>query len=218
MPPSGLRGLGGSSQQGDAKAVAGSLQQMADASMKAGIPIAAAVLEVGSALANIVSLFGPNANNTITTEWVNQMEADVMKPNLAAWQSLAPEDKTPQAQAFALEVFSQGWNQIVQLCSNAQLGSAGTNCLRDRQRGGKWDWFGYYYDPIAKDPQVAANVAAAKAAIEQPVQGGPSIINTSTPGSAGGSNATVSSSSPNLYLWGGLILIGFGVAFAMGGD
>ncbi len=216
-------GLSGSSQQGDAKAVAGSLQQMASAATQAGIPIAGAVLEAGAALANIVSLFGPNPNNTLTTEWVNQMEADVMKPNLQAWQSLAPEDKTPQAQQYALEVFSQGWNQIVQLCSNAQLGSAGINCLKDRQRGGKWDWFGYYYDPIAKDPQVAANVAAAKVAAQSSTPGTP--IDTSTPGSAGGSNTpsasgstTVSSSSTNPYLWGGLALLGVGLLFAMGGD
>lgn len=222
-------GLSGSSQQGDAKAVAGSLQQMADASMKLGIPIAAAVLEVGSALANIVSLFGPNADNTITTGWVNQMEADVMVPNLKAWQSLAPEEKTPAAQAYALEVFSQGWNQIVQLCSNIQLGSAGTSCIADRQNGAcKWkdssgkcfNWFSGYRDPIANDPAVAANVAAAKVAAQSSTPGAPT--DTSTPGSAGGSNtsstgsATVPSSST--FLYGGLALLGVALLFAMGGD
>ncbi len=222
--PVNLAGLGDATQQGDAKAVAGSLQQMANAAFQSGIPIAGAVLEVGSALANIVSLFGPNPNNTITTEWVNQMEADVMKPNLETWQALAPEDKTPQAQAYALEVFTQGWNQIVQLCSNPQLGSAGSNCLRDRQRGGKWDWWVYYYDPIAKDPQVAANIAAAKAAAAALLAAQSTPVDTSTPGSAGGSNSASTSglqtvSSSSTFLYGGLALLGLGllIAFA-GGD
>jgi hypothetical protein len=218
--PVSMMGLSGSSQQGDAKAVAGSLQQLADAAMKSGDPIASAVLETGAALANIVSLFGPNPNNTITTEWVNQMEADVMRPNLLTWQALAPEDKTPQAQAYALEVFSQGWNQIVQLCSNPQLGSAGSNCLRDRQRGGKWDWWAYYYDPIAKDPQVAANVAAAKAAAAAALAAQSTPVDTSTPGSAGGSNTgtTLSASvtAPSkLFLWGGLALVAFALGYVL---
>jgi hypothetical protein len=223
--PVSMMGLSGSSQQGDAKAVAGSLQQLASAATQAGIPIAGAVLEAGAALANIVSLFGPNPNNTLTTEWVNQMQADVMTPNLQAWQALPPEQKTPQAQQYAEEVFSQGWAQIVQLCSNAQLGSAGINCLKDRQRGGKYDWFVYFYDPIAKDPQVAANVAAAQAAAQAAANTPTSQpTDTSTPGSAGGSNttstgsaATVSSSST--YLYGGLALLGLALVFVFaGGD
>ena len=86
-----------------------------------------------------------------------------MKPNLAAWQSLSPSQKTPNQQTYALQVFTLAWNQLMQLCENPQLGSAGTGCIADRQRGGKWDWWAYYYDPIAKDPAVAANVAAAGA-------------------------------------------------------
>jgi hypothetical protein len=136
---------------------------------------------------------------------------------------LAPEDKTPQAQQYALAVFTQGWNQIVQLCSNPQLGSAGSNCLRDRQRGGKWDWWGYYYDPIAKDPQVAANVAAAKAAAAAALAAQSTPVDTSTPGSAGGSNntstgnaSTISSSST--YLYGGLALLGVALIFVFAED
>lgn len=210
MPPGGLAG---SSQQGDARAVAGSLQQLASAATQAGIPIAGAVLEAGAALANIVSLFGPNPNNEITTEWVNQMAADVMTPNVQAWQALAPEEKTPAAQRYAEEVFNQGWNQIVGLCSNPQLGSAGTNCLKDRQRGGKWDWFVYFYDPIAKDPQVAANIAAAKQAAADAAS---QSADNSTPGSAGGSNSTPLSSS-NTFLYGGLALVALALVFAFAG-
>jgi hypothetical protein len=170
----GMTGLGGGSQQGDASVVANSLNQLSQAAMKTGDPIVSGILQAGAALANIVSLFGPNPNNTITTGWVNQIEADVMKPNLAAWQALTPAQKTSNQQAAALQIFMLGWNQVVQLCSNIQLGSAGTSCIADRQNGackwkdasGKcWNWWSGYHDPIANDPAVAANVAAANSAV-----------------------------------------------------
>jgi len=170
------RGMGASQQQ-DASTIGSSLTQISAALAKIpGAQIAAPFVAIAGALANIVSLFGPNPNNTITTGWVNQIEADVLQPNLAAWQALAPADKSPEAQAAALAIFQEGWNQVVQLCSNMQLGSAGTSCIADRQNGAcHWtstgqtpgqppncgNWWTWYHDPIANDPQVAANEAAA---------------------------------------------------------
>jgi hypothetical protein len=153
-------GLGDVSQQQASATVASSLQQSAQLATAVGGPLAGAIVEAAAGLAKIVSLFGPNPNNTITTEWVNQVEADVLKPNLAAWQALPADKKYYTLQQTALNTFTQAWGQIVQLCSNPQLGSAGTNCLKDRQRGGKWDWFSYYYDPIANDPQVIPDPVA----------------------------------------------------------
>jgi hypothetical protein len=84
----------------------------------------------------------------------------VMKPNLAAWQALAPADKTDVNQQAGESNFNAGWSQVLTLCSPPALGSAGTNCIADRERGGKFDWFSAYFDPIANDPQVAINDAA----------------------------------------------------------
>ncbi len=112
---------------------------------------AAPFLAAAGALADIVSLFGPNPSNEYATEVVNQVEADVMKPNLAAWQS---EVKTTVNQQAALQNFRSGWTYVTQSCNNPQLGSAGINCISDRQRGGKFDWWALYYDPIANDPNV----------------------------------------------------------------
>ena len=34
-------------------------------------------------------------------------------------------------------------------CGSGSYGSAGNRCISDRDRGGQWDWFSYYRDPIA---------------------------------------------------------------------
>ncbi len=132
----------------------------------------------------ITSLFGPNPNNTIASGYVNQIEADIMKPNLAAWQALAPDAKIQSMQKAALANFMAGWNQVLQLCGNPALGSAGVNCIADRQRGGKYSWFGYYYDPIANDPQVIPDPVAST--VTGPVTGAVDSIGTSISTALGG--------------------------------
>jgi hypothetical protein len=156
----GLTGLG-DSQQSDAATVASSLAQSTKLATAVGGPVAGGIVAAAGAIAQIVSLFGPNPNNNYATEVVNQVEADVMQPNLSAWQALSAAEKTPANQAAAEAVFNSGWAYVLSACNNPALGSAGINCIGDRQRGGKFDWFAAYYDPIANDPAVAANVAAA---------------------------------------------------------
>jgi hypothetical protein len=158
----GLAGLGASQQQ-DAATVASSLMASAKLAKDIGGPIAGDIVAAAGALAQIISLFGPNPNNTITTGWVNQIEFDVLNPNLAAWQALQPAQKFYTLQQTAMNTFTVAWNQLLQLCNNASLGSAGTNCIADRQRGGKYDWWKLYYDPIANDPAVIPDPVAAAA-------------------------------------------------------
>lgn len=152
-------GLGATQQQA-AATVGSSLLASAGAVGKVN-PIAGGILAVAGSIADIVSLFGPNPDNTITTGYVNQIEADIMKPNLAAWDALAPTDQTYTNQTAAEANFNTGWNEVLQLCDPPALGSAGTDCIADRERGGKWDWFSYYYTPIADSPNPAINAAAA---------------------------------------------------------
>jgi hypothetical protein len=162
----GIGGLGVTDQQ-----IGGSLETSGTALMKLGDPrltgpaapflaIAGAVLDIAGA---ITSLFGPNPNNTIASGYVNQIEADIMKPNLAAWQALPASQKYYSVQQAALHNFMNGWNQVLRLCQNPALGSAGVNCVADRQRGGKWDWWAYYYTPIANDTVVPDPVDTSSA-------------------------------------------------------
>lgn len=159
----GMEGLGVTDQQ-----IGGALTQSGTALMKLGDPRltgpAAPFLAIGGAILDIAgaitSLFGPNPNNTIASGYVNQIEADIMKPNLAKWQALDPSQKFYSIQQVALANFMDGWNQVLRLCQNPALGSAGVNCIADRQRGGKWDWWAYYYTPIAQDPQVIPDPVA----------------------------------------------------------
>jgi hypothetical protein len=187
-------------QQGDAALVGSSLLSAAAQVGKVD-PIAGAVLAVAGAMADIVSMFGPNPNNTYATEVVNQVEADVMQPNLAAWQSGPTANKTLANQAAAEANFNSGWAYVLSACNNSALGSAGINCIKDRQRGGKFDWFKLYYDPIATDPAPAANaLASASAATAAGTGTGTNPIDTAV------SSITASTGLSPLVL--GMILIG----------
>jgi hypothetical protein len=210
MPVAGIGSIGASApvagtQQGDAALIGSNLMTVAGAlARNPATAIAAPFVAVAGALANIVSLFGPNPNNTYATEVVNQVEADVLQPNLSAWQALATADKTLVNQAAAVAVFNGGWGYVLSACNNPALGSAGINCLKDRQRGGKFDWFKLYLDPIQTDPAPAANaaLAAEAAATSTTTTTNPDGTTTTTPTSTG----TITSS--NLFLYGGLGLLG----------
>ncbi len=128
-----------------------------------------AVPVIGAAIAGVtlaVSLFLNRnaayfAEEKATTDIVNQAEV-LMKQNLQAWNS---SDKYYSEQQQAITNFNNIWSQVVQNCSspNYQQGSnqtglsPGQRCISDRQRGGQWDWFSYYLDPIMGDPNVKAD-------------------------------------------------------------
>jgi len=112
-----------------------------------GAAIAGVTLAVGLFLNRNAEYF---AQAKATTGIVNEAEV-YMKQNLAAWQS---SDKTKADQQQAIDNFNTLWSQVVQACSSPQYGGPGQRCVSDRQRGGQWDWFSYYLDPIAGDPNV----------------------------------------------------------------
>jgi hypothetical protein len=114
---------------------------------------------IGAAIAGVTLLVGAwmnsiakhNAEKTQATAIVNQAEP-LLKQNLAAFQSLA--NPTRSEQAAALSNFDAIWSQVVSACSSSSLEDAGKRCISDRSAGGRWNWAGYYRDPIAN----AANV------------------------------------------------------------
>lgn len=79
----------------------------------------------------------------------------LLKQNVSAAQQQAGANNgclTDAQKQAALQNFNDLWGALVNACSNPQLGDPGKRCVSDRQRGGKWDWFSYYYDPIASIP------------------------------------------------------------------
>jgi hypothetical protein len=178
-----------------------------------GLAPTLAVPIIGAAIAGVtlaVTLFlNRNAQyfseEKATTDIVNQAEV-LMKQNLKAWQGLATTDKTILNQQQAITNFNTIWGEVVQACSSSAYSqgkdstgqSPGTRCVTDRQRGGRWDWFSYYYDPIANDqiyvPPVATVLSNIPSDISSSVS---SIFGGSTSGSGAGS---ISSLIPLLLL------------------
>lgn len=112
----------------------------------------AAIPFVGPAIAGITIalqlLFARGQHKVQATKIVDTIEPK-MKENLAAYQA---SPRTEIAKAQALANFDAMWQAVLEGCGQSQLGAAGKACISDRQRGGKWDWFSYYRDPIENDP------------------------------------------------------------------
>lgn len=114
-------------------------------------PIGIAIGGLVAGAAALVSALGIGSgcgNSCVqATSIVNQAEV-VLKQNLAAYQA------GQLSQTDAMANFNQIWSAVQQSCA-AIPGAAGSNCIGDRQRGGKWDWFAMYYDPIINTPPVS---------------------------------------------------------------
>ena len=152
-----------------------------------GGPIGAAVGGLIAVSQLLVGIFkGCGATCTEATAIVNQVEP-VLKQNLQAYLAASP--RTQSLQAAALNNFTTAWNAVVANCSNASLGTAGQNCISQRQQGACayktspggwqqsgntwtyvypgangsgdtcWNWFIGYHDPIANDPTVMPDTA-----------------------------------------------------------
>lgn len=125
---------------------------------------AIAIPVVGAAVALALGLYlsrrGP-MQKVQTSNIANQIESN-LKANLNAWKSLDPNMKYRSVQAQALAAFDEEWNRLVAACSSSQYGEPGQRCINDRNRGSthvwpngeRGDWFMWYRDPIANDPQV----------------------------------------------------------------
>jgi hypothetical protein len=205
--------------------------------------IAAGVLELANQIQSF--FFHPDCNKIATTEIVDQA-GKFLDQNLHTWLALSPAEKTPDTQQAALINFDNVWGQVVKACGTGQYGTAGINCIGDRQAGSChyhvapgagcppeqstcwvkntdgtwslsyagladsgtacWNWFIGLRDPIANDPQVAANVAAAAAAAAASKAASPSD------GSAAGGGGAVFGIDPTLLLIGGGLLLAFVLA------
>lgn len=139
---------------------------------------AAPFVAVAGAAAEILGAIGIGqgcGQTCITaTAYANQAE-DVLRQNLNTYMA-QPTPRYQSAQTAALNIFDTVWAGLVsvQACGNPMLGDAGKRCITDRQRGsckytgsdGKcWNWFVGYRDPIANDPNVVSDAAAAGSSV-----------------------------------------------------
>lgn len=91
------------------------------------------------------------------TQIVDELEP-MLQRNVEAYFE-GPRTRT--SQAVALKNFDDAWAWLTSSagCGNPELDKAGRACITDRSPGGRWDWFSYYRDPIAHDPDVRQDSA-----------------------------------------------------------
>lgn len=131
-------------------ATAGAGTAVATASLAVPL-IGAAVAGVALAITALLNRKGPK-QKVETTRIVDQLEP-LLKENVEAYLA---GPRTVSSQAAALASFDHAWAWLTsaEACGNPAYGNPGRACIADRQRGGKWDWFAYYRDPISGDGDV----------------------------------------------------------------
>jgi hypothetical protein len=94
----------------------------------------------------LLLLLGAWFSNVTVTEYVDGVEP-LLAANRDAYLS---GPLTAARQQAALQYFDQQWMWLKssQACGSRLLGSAGTACIADRSRDGRWPWEAYYRDPI----------------------------------------------------------------------
>lgn len=170
----------------------------------AGGPIGIGVAAAAAGLTYLLTRQRP-ARKVATTEIVNEVEP-ILQQNLQSYMS---GPRTPDSQAQALANFDAGWGFVAQYCGDPAMGKPGEWCISDRKRGGKWDWFTRYRDPISADTRPQEILAEAQAQY-----GGQAVTNTTTGQSAllGAGGNPDSQSDGGIGL---LVLLGLGVAAFM---
>jgi len=147
-------------------------------------------------------LFGTSKNGQqkiSASDLVNKAEP-LLKQNLANYLA-APY--SPDNQTQALAYFDAVWAQLTgpNGLANSAYGDAGKKGIADRSRGGQWDWFAYYRDPITNDPRAAAYTQAQTAQTAQTLS-----TALAAASSAGTPTTEVTLDSQTLLIGGGLLL------------
>jgi hypothetical protein len=154
-----------------------------------GMTASLAVPIIGAALAAVTAIVTTLIENSgcgetciETSQWANQAEPALLA-NIQAYFNL-PAPRTQSQQNAALSNFIAVWTTLVNQCSQAGLGTAGQDCISDRQAGACkwkqtaaspllayvpygepnvgecWNWWSGYHDPIANDQVVADDPTA----------------------------------------------------------
>jgi hypothetical protein len=183
-----------------------------------GGPVGAAVaglIAVGSLIANM--FHGCGQTCVVATQDANKIGA-LLDQNQAAYMNAPVHYKS--LQAAALNNITTLAAALQQACSDPSLGQAGQRCISERLvrrpcpstlndsniGGGQikfCDYWSFYYDPIANDPNVVPDPTPASSAVSSATSGATSAISSVLPASVSG---LLTSSVFGLPLW----LIGAG--------
>lgn len=142
----GLAATGAQTAIVDAGAVGGAVAQ-------AFIPIPGVGAAISAGVSAIAGLFTPDYNKIDASNFANEIAAQMLA-NLNSWYALPASSKTVAVQNYYISNYNNLWNSLVQYCSNPSLGTAGQNCISDREPSGKYPWATYYLDPIQNDTKV----------------------------------------------------------------
>ena len=169
--------------------------ESAGASIAAAAPLtgpAAPFVAIGGLIVSFLGQMGIGSGCgqtcVLSTQYANQAEA-LLRQNINAYFAV-PTPRPQSVQTAALQNFSAIWNDLQQQCSNPQLGTAGQNCISDRQSGACkwkqpassvppwgspaagdcWNWWNGYHDPIANDPNVVPDSALSSTAVNSVTQ------------------------------------------------
>jgi hypothetical protein len=129
---------------------------------------AAPFVALGAELASVLGIGKGCGAACIEASDIDNYAECVMHANIDTYMAIGPPRYQSQ-QTAALAVFDSAWSYIVQGCTQVG-GTPGQNCISERQRGGKYDYFAASRDPIANDPcvvpdpTVAATVTSATTA------------------------------------------------------
>lgn len=224
-PPQGLtamrihRGMGATDQQ--ITALFGSIGSMVPV---AG-PFIAAAASVAIAIENLFAGCGQTCVQTSNA--ANQAEV-LLKQNLNNY--LSQPIHYASIQQAALIVFDHSWASLMQLCSNPQYGTAGQNCISNRQAGAcqwKSSAYGWTQDSTGKWTYVQSGPAGSGSqcwnwfsgyrdpiandptVVPDPVVAGVDTMTGAVVGPTGSAGAADSSSSlmPLLLMVGAVLLL-----------
>jgi len=120
----------------------------------AGGPIGLAIFGVTIGLQLLLSRRGPRQKQA-TTNIANEAQRHMVS-NLEAWRSEPVH--TVELQQQALGNFEMAWQYLVKNCGDPAMGKPGQNCISERDRGGQYDWWAEYYDPIAQDSGIVESI------------------------------------------------------------
>jgi hypothetical protein len=127
---------------------------------------------VGPALAAVTLLFMARkrpGQKRATTQIVDELEP-LLQQNRAAYFE---GPRTAASKEAALANFDAAMAELQQACGAPEYGSPGRACIADRIRGGRWDWYAMYRDPIeaaattdqASGPRLDSRTALIAAAL-----------------------------------------------------
>ena len=138
---------------------------------------------IGVAASAISSLFTPDYKKIYATNDVNAIAAQMQK-NLDGWKALPVSAKVPAIQQFFETNYNNLWANLVKECSDPSLGTAGQNCISDRQPGGKYPFADYYLSQIENDNSVHTQTSSVT--FQDPLTGTSITVNPDPISSASG--------------------------------